>query len=128
YLTKPFELEVFFARLRAVARRGSAPITLVLTAGDLALNTATREVTRKNRILQLTRTEYGLLELLVRNAGRIVPREQIIETVWGYNTDIGTTNLDTFMHLLRAKVDRVGESKLIHTVRGVGYTLRESPG
>ena len=128
YLTKPFELEVFFARLRAVARRGSAPLLLVLSAGDLVLNTATREVTRKERVLQLTRTEYSLLELLVRNAGRIVPREQIIQSVWGYDADIGTTNLDTFVHLLRTKVDRAGESKLIHTVRGVGYMLREIGG
>ena len=79
---------------------------------------------RNNRVLQLTRTEYGLLELLLRNAGRIVSREQIIETVWGYDADIGPTNLDTFMHLLRAKVDKAGEPKLIHTMRGVGFALR----
>lgn len=126
YLTKPFELEVFFARLRAVARRSGTPISLVLTAGDLSLNTATREVTRKYRTLQLTRTEYGLIELLLRNAGRVVTRDQIIETVWGYDAEVGSTNLDTFVHLLRAKVERAGESKLIHTVRGVGYTLREA--
>jgi two-component system copper resistance phosphate regulon response regulator CusR/two-component system response regulator MprA len=126
YLPKPFELEVLFARLRAVARRGAAPLSLVLTAGDLTLNTATREVVRSDRVLQLTRTEYGLLELLLRNTGRIVTREQIIETVWGYDADIGPTNLDTFMHLLRGKVDRPVESKLIHTVRGVGYTLRSA--
>ena len=124
YLAKPFELEVLFARLRALARRGTAPLSLVLTAGDLTLNTGTREVARRDRVLQLTRTEYGLLELLLRNAGRIVTREQIIETIWGYDAEIGPTNLDTFMHLLRAKVDAAAEPKLIHTVRGVGYTLR----
>ena len=124
YLAKPFELEVLFARLRALARRGATPISLVLTAADLRLNTGTREVVRRDRVLQLTRTEYGLLELLLRNAGRIVTREQIIETVWGYDAEIGPTNLDTFMHLLRAKVDSPAEPKLIHTVRGVGYTLR----
>jgi two-component system copper resistance phosphate regulon response regulator CusR/two-component system response regulator MprA len=124
YLAKPFELDVFFARLRAVARRGSAPLSLILTAGDLTINTATREVFRKARILQLTRTEYGLLELLIRNTGRVVPRDQIIEAVWGFDAEVGTTNLDAFVHLLRVKVDHLGEPKLIHTVRGVGYTLR----
>ena len=88
------------------------------------MNTATREVTRKDRVLHLTRTEYGLLELLARNAGRVVLRGQIIETVWGYDAEIGATNLDTFVYLLRAKVDQKGEAKLLHTVRGVGYTLR----
>ena len=124
YLAKPFELEVFFARLRAVARRGATPPSLALTVGDLTLNTATREVVRNGRGLQLTRTEYGLLELLLRNAGRIVERERIIEGVWGYGADFGPTNLDTFMHLLRGKVDQAGEPKLIHTIRGVGYMLR----
>lgn len=126
YLTKPFELDVFFARLRAVARRGSTPLSLVLKSGDLTINTATREVTRRERVLQLTRTEYGMLELLLRNAGRIVPRERIIETVWGYDTEIGNSNLDTFVHLLRSKVEQGDEPRLIHTVRGVGYTIRES--
>jgi len=126
YLTKPFELDVFFARLRAVARRGNTPIALVLKAGDLTMNTATREVARGGRVLQLTRTEYGLLELLLRNAGRVVTRERMIETVWGYDTEIGATNLDAFMHLLRGKADRSEEEvKLIQTVRGVGYTVRE---
>lgn len=124
YLTKPFQLEVFFARLRAVARRGSAPLSLVLRAGDLEMNTGTREVTRGLRVLHLTRTEYGLLELLIRNTGRVVTRDRIVETVWGYDAEVGATNLDAFMYLLRAKVDQAGESKLIHTVRGVGYTVR----
>lgn len=124
YLAKPFELDVLFARLRAVARRGAAPLSLVLSVDDLRLNTATRDVARGSRALQLTRTEHGLLEFLLRNAGRVVTREQIIEAVWGYGADIGPANLDTFMHLLRAKVDHTGAPKLIHTVRGVGYTLR----
>ncbi len=125
YLTKPFDLDVLIARVRAVARRGAAPLTLVLTAADLKLNTATREVTRGKRVLELTRTEYSLLELLVRNAGRIVPREQIIETVWGFGTDVENSTVDTFVHLLRRKVDPSDEPKLIHTIRGVGYALRE---
>lgn len=125
YLTKPFNLDVLIARVRAVARRGSAPLTLVLTAADLTLNTATREVTRGKRVLELTRTEYSLLELLVRNAGRIVPREQIIETVWGFDVDVENGTVDTFVHLLRRKVDPPDEPKLIQTIRGVGYALRE---
>lgn len=125
YLTKPFNLEVLLARVRAVARRGSAPIALVLTAANLTLNTATREVKRGKRELELTRTEYSLLELLMRNAGRIVPREQIVETVWGFDTDVENSTVDTFVHLLRRKVDAPDEPKLIQTIRGVGYALRE---
>lgn len=124
YLTKPFSLDVFFARLRAVARRGTAPLALDLAAGDLHLSTATREVQRGSRKIQLTRTEFGLLELLLRNRGRVISREQIIETVWGHGADIENNTLDAFVHSLRSKVDGPGEPKLIHTVRGVGYTLR----
>lgn len=125
YLTKPFSLDVLLARVRAVARRGIAPIALVLTAADLTLNTATREVKRGPRMLELTRTEYSLLELLMRNAGRIVPRERLIETVWGFDTDVENSTVDTFLHLLRRKVDAPDEVKLIQTIRGVGYALRD---
>lgn len=125
YLTKPFVLDVLIARMRAVARRGSAPLTLILKAADLRVNTATREVTRGKRPLELTRTEYGLLELLVRNAGRIVSRDQIIETVWGFGAEVENSTLDTFVHLLRRKVDPPGAVRLIQTIRGVGYALRE---
>jgi DNA-binding response OmpR family regulator len=125
YLTKPFDLDVFFARLRAVGRRGSAPLSLILKVGNLTINTATREVTRGARKLQLTRTEFGLLELLAKSAGRVVTRDQITETIWGFDSEIGGTNLDAFVHLLRSKVDARGGPKLIHTVRGVGYCLRE---
>lgn len=125
YLTKPFDLDVLIARVRAVARRGAVPLTLVLKAADLTLNTAIREVRRGKRLLELTRTEYNLLELLVRNAGRIVPREQIIETVWGFDSEVENSTVDTFVHLLRRKVDAPNEPKLIQTIRGVGYALRE---
>ena len=111
YLTKPFSLDVLLARVRAVARRGIAPIALVLTAADLTLNTATREVKRGPRMLELTRTEYSLLELLMRNAGRIVPRERLIETVWGFDTDVENSTVDTFLHLLRRKVDAPDEDE-----------------
>lgn len=124
YLTKPFDLDVFFARLRALARRGPASTNVQLSASDVVVNTMTREVRRGSRDIELTKTEYNLLELLVRNSGRIVPREQIIETVWGFGADVENATLDTFVHLLRKKVDGPEEPKLIHTVRGVGYTLR----
>jgi len=125
YLTKPFVLDVFLARLRAVARRGNIPQSVTLVADDLALNTATREVVRGDRTLDLTRTEYGLLELLLRNSGRVVPRDKIIETVWGFGAEVENSTLDTFVHLLRRKVDQPDEPKLIQTVRGVGYSIRE---
>ena len=125
YLTKPFVLDVFLARLRAVARRGNIPQSVTLVADDLALNTATREVVRGDRTLDLTRTEYGLLELLLRNSGRVVPRDKIIETVWGFGAEVENSTLHTFVHLLRRKVDQPGELKLIQTVRGVGYSIRE---
>ncbi|WP_031497811.1 response regulator transcription factor [Bryobacter aggregatus] len=124
YLTKPFALEVLLARLRAVARRGGSPQKLVLRIADLTLNTASREVSRGNRAIELTRTEYGILEMLLRNSGRIVSRDQLIEAVWGYDAEIENATLDTFVHLLRRKVDPPGESKLIHTSRGVGYSIR----
>lgn len=125
YLTKPFALDVFFARLRAVSRRAGLPLSLSLTSGDLQLSTATREAQRGSRKLQLTKTEYALLELLLRNAGRVVLRELIIDAVWGYGSEVESNTLDAFVHSLRSKVDRPGEARLIHTVRGAGYTLRQ---
>ena len=124
YLTKPFSFDVLFARVRAVARRGPIPRGVHLEAGDLTLDEASREVRRGRRRLDLTRTEYSILELLMRNAGRVVGRERLIETVWGHDTDIESNSLDAFVRLLRAKVEHPGEPKLIHTVRGVGYMLR----
>lgn len=124
YLTKPFSLDVFFARLRAVTRRAQLPLSLTLTIGDLQLSTATREAIRGSRRIQLTKTEYVLLELLLRNTGRVVLREHIIEAVWGYGADIEANTLDAFVHSLRAKVDPAGEPRLIHTIRGSGYILR----
>ena len=89
------------------------------------MNAASRQVTRGGRRIGLTRTEYSLLELLIRRAGRVVPREHLIESVWGFDAEVRGNTLDAFIRLLRDKVDTVGESKLIHTVRGVGYCLRE---
>jgi DNA-binding response OmpR family regulator len=124
YLTKPFSLEVLLARIRAVGRRGPIPQSVILQVGDLTFDEITREVTRGKRRLNLTRTEYSLLSLLLRNAGRVVTRDSIIEKVWGYNTEIESNTLDAFVRLLRTKLEGRGESKLLHTVRGVGYCLR----
>lgn len=125
YLVKPFSLDVFFARLKAVARRGSLPLFAKLSVADLELDTGTREVCRSGKRIILTRTEFNLLELLLRSGGRVVPREQIIDAVWGYGANVESNTLDAFISSLRAKTDPPGAPRLIHTVRGVGYALRE---
>lgn len=124
YVAKPFAFEVLIARLRAVSRRGPIAQPVPLRAADLTLNPASREVMRGPRRILLTRTEYSLLELLMKRAGRVVPRETLIESVWGFDSEVRSNTLDAFIRLLRDKVDGVDESKLIQTVRGVGYCLR----
>ena len=125
YLTKPFSFEVLLARIRAVGRRGHIPQAVKMHAADLTLDTATREVIRANRRITLTPREYSLLELLMRHKGRVVRRENILEAVWGFHSSIEENTLEVFIRLLRNKVDGPDLPKLIHTVRGVGYTLRE---
>ena len=124
YLTKPFAFEVLLARLRAVSRRGPIPQSIFLQCGDLCLDTATRRVTRKGQLISLTPKEHNLLELLLRNVGRPVSRSVILETVWGFDTEVEENTLEAFVRLLRNKVDAPFDSKLIHTVRGIGYCLR----
>ena len=124
YLTKPFSLEVLFARVRAVARRGPIPHSVCLQVGDLTLDQGSREVRRGERSINLTRTEYAMLELLMRCAGRVLKRDTLIETIWGENSDIESNTLDAFVRLLRGKVESPGAPKLIQTIRGVGYCLR----
>jgi len=124
YLVKPFSFEVLLARLRAVSRRGVIAQPPILHVADLSLNPSAREVTRAGRRIALTRTEYGLLELLMTRAGRVVTRENLIESVWGFDSDVRSNTLDAFIRLLRDKVDIAGETKLIHTIRGVGYCLK----
>ncbi len=111
YLTKPFDLGVFLARLRAVGRRGNAPLSLILKIGNLSINTATREILRGRRAISLTRTEFGLLELLAKSVGRVLTRDQIIESIWGFDSEVGATNLDAFVHLLRSKIDARGRAQ-----------------
>lgn len=124
YLTKPFSFEELLARLRAIKRRTSAPRQPLLQAGDLELDPAAHQVTRAGVRITLTRTEFGLLEQLLYNAGRVVPRRTLIESVWGFDREIEENTLDAFVRLLRNKVDAGGAPKLIHTVRGVGYVIR----
>lgn len=127
YLTKPFSFEVLFARVRAVARRGPIARSVCLQVGDLTLDPATHEVKRGSRAVNLTRTEFAILELLMRDAGRVVSRDRLIEGVWGVGADIESNTLDAFMRLLRAKVQQPGETALVQTVRGIGYLLRSEP-
>ena len=124
YLVKPFAFDVLLARLRAVSRRGPIPRPVSLEVADLSLNQASRDVMRGKRRIPLTRTEYSLLELLMRRSGRVVSRESLIEAVWGFDSEVRSNTLDAFIRLLRDKVEAAGEPKLIHTVRGVGYCLR----
>jgi len=123
YLTKPFSLEILLARVRAVGRRGPIPQPVCLQAGDLSVNLGTREVRRGTRSISLTRTEFAVLELLLRASGRVVTRNVLLDHVWG-DMDVESNTLDAFVRLLRSKIDSSGEPKLIHTVRGVGYCLR----
>lgn len=127
YLTKPFSFEVLLARVRAVARRGPVLQGLVLRVGNLTLDPSTHDVRRGSDRLTLTKTEYGLLEFLIRRAGTVATRGMLIDGVWGYDRNIEDNTLDAFVHLLRQKVDGAGQVHLIHTVRGVGYCVREEP-
>ena len=126
YMTKPFAFDELFARVRAAGRRGPVARPVILEVGDLQLNQGTREVRRGARPIALTRTEYAILDLLMRNAGRVISRDTLIENIWGHG-DIESNTLDAFMRLLRAKVEAPGEPKLLHTVRGVGFSLRVEP-
>ncbi|MGD1091373.1 MAG: response regulator transcription factor [Bryobacteraceae bacterium] len=125
YLTKPFSFVEFVARLRAVSRRGPVPQTTQLQCADLKLDLSTCQVFRAGKPIPLTKKEYLLLELLLRNADRVVRRELILETIWGTQESVENNTVDAFIKLLRHKVDQDHPVKLIHTVRGFGYRLRE---
>jgi DNA-binding response OmpR family regulator len=127
YLTKPFALDVLLARVRALARRGPVNYPDDLQFGDLVLNRRTHEMQRANRRASLTRTEYALLEVLMRRAGSIVPREVLAEAGWGGGAEVSDSTLYVFMRALRLKLAEAGELQLLHTVRGIGYSLRAEP-
>lgn len=130
YLQKPFALEELLARLRALLRRtgtGSEEENETLSFEDLTMDVGTREVRRGERPIQLTRTEFSLLELLMHNPRRVLTRSLILEEVWGYDFPTSGNALEVYIGYLRRKTEGEGESRLIHTVRGVGYVLRENP-
>ncbi|MBB1243274.1 response regulator transcription factor [Streptomyces durbertensis] len=136
YLVKPFELDELLARVRALLRRsgyergggaeGSAEADALVFA-DLRMNQATREVTRGGRPLELTRTEFTLLELLLTHPRQVLTRQQILHAVWGFDHEPSSNSLDVYVMYLRRKTEAGGEPRLVQTVRGVGYVLREPP-
>jgi two-component system response regulator MprA len=131
YLTKPFALEELLARLRALLRRvgPGAPEEgdERLEFGDLTMDLASREVNRGGRSMTLTRTEFTLLELFLRRPRRVLERSFILEEVWGFDFPTTANSLEVYIGYLRRKTEAEGESRLLHTVRGVGYVLREDP-
>jgi two-component system response regulator MprA len=125
YLVKPFALEELFARLRAILRRSADGAVEVLRFADLELDPATREVRRGSEPVELTRTEFSLLELFMLNPRQVLTRSVIFERVWGYDFGPGSNSLDVYIGYLRRKTEAGGKTRLIQTVRGVGYALRE---
>jgi two-component system response regulator MprA len=126
YVTKPFALEELLARVRALLRRTTDEEGDVVRFANLELDPTTREVTRGGRPIELTRTEFSLLELFMRNPRQVLTRTIIFERVWGYDFGYASNSLDVYIGYLRRKTEADGEPRLIHTVRGVGYALRES--
>ena len=125
YVTKPFALEELLARLRALLRRTSATTGEPLRFADLELNPGTREVRRGGDPIELTRTEFSLLELFLLNPRQVLTRSVIFERVWGYDFGFASNSLDVYIGYLRRKTEAGGKRRLIQTVRGVGYALRE---
>ena len=124
YLTKPFAFQELVARIRALLRRRTDGNPRVLRLADLSLDPASRTVTRGGRKIDLTGKEFALLEYFLRNAGRVLTRTQIAEHVWDYGFDTETNVIDVYVNYLRKKIDSGGETKLLHTVRGVGYQMK----
>ena len=124
YLTKPFAVDELLARVRALIRRSYPDHDAVLSVADLSLNPRTRVVQRGSRAIELTRTEFALLEVLMLNAGIVMGREALRERIWGYNDSWGSNTLDVYVGYLRRKTEEGGEPRLIHTVRGVGFVVR----
>ena len=123
YLTKPFQLEVFLARVRAIGRRGHIPEQPQLEVGDLVLDRNRRTVRRGDESIVLTKKEYAILELLMRRANRVVTRDRLIEAAWGYGADVRDNTIDFYLHSLRSKIDRNGRPAMIRTIRALGYLL-----
>jgi heavy metal response regulator len=125
YLVKPFAFAELLARIRAVLRRGqTSDPTQKLIVGDLVLNRVTRQARRNDKIIELTAKEFQLLEYMMRNAGQILTKTMILDRVWGYDFDTQSNIIEVHVNRLRAKVDKGFSTKLIHTVRGVGYVIK----
>ena len=125
YLAKPFSFEVLLARLRALLRRPNEKLEEILRVGDLTLDPSLKKVTRAAQEISLTAKEYAVLEYLMRNAGKVLPKEQIISHVWDFDADVLPNNVELFVMFLRRKIDKPFGSKLIHTVPGFGYKLED---
>jgi len=125
YVTKPFAFEELLARVEALSRRPRALASPVLKVSDLEMTRATREVRRGDELIELTPKEYTVLEYLMRHRGRVMSRTLITEYAWGYHFDPGTNIVDVVINHLRKKIDSRHDKKLIHTVRGVGYSIRD---
>ena len=129
YLTKPFALQELLARLRALLRRVVKPEDVAeetLSFSDLTMDVASREVRRGDRLIELTRTEFTLLEMFLRRPRRVLERSFILEEVWGYDFPTTANSLEVYVGYLRRKTEAEGEPRLIHTVSGVGYVLKET--
>ncbi|HEY3725012.1 MAG TPA: response regulator transcription factor [Acidimicrobiia bacterium] len=127
YLAKPFSLDELLARLRALLRRTSVSGSEdLLRVGDLSLDPLRRQAERGGRVLELTKTEFDLLELLMLNVGIVLGRDTIYDRIWGFDFETGSRSLDVYIGYLRRKTEADGEPRLVHTVRGVGYVVRES--
>jgi len=125
YLPKPFELDELLARVRALLRRsGNGAVTPAMVVADLTVDTSRHQVTRAGRTIDLTKTEFDILELLVRNAEIVLSRSQIYEEIWGYDFESSSKSLDVHVGYLRRKLEEAGESRLVHTVRGIGFVVR----
>ena len=126
YLVKPFAVDELLARVRALLRRyKSATSPTVISLGDLTMDTSRREAKRGNKILDLTKTEFDLLHILLEQQDIVLSREYLYEHIWGYNFETNSKSLDVYIGYLRRKLDDSGEEKLLHTVRGVGYVMRQ---
>ncbi len=127
YLVKPFAVDELLARCRALLRRGAAAAgASTVRVGDLVLNPMTREVKRGEHSINLTKTEFDLLEMLMQKPGQVFTREQIYEEIWGYEFETSSKSLDVYIGYLRRKTEENNESRVVFTVRGVGYTVKES--
>lgn len=125
YLAKPFSFDVLLARIRALLRRPNEKLEEILRVGDLKLDPSLKKVTRASQEITLTAKEYGVLEYLMRNKGKVLSKEQIISHVWDFDADVLPNNVELFIMFLRRKIDKPFKSKLIYTVSGFGYKLEE---